>query len=360
MLRIGDTLNGLYQIEREIGSGTGGIIFQAEHLRLHKKVIVKLVRDQVKGKLDTRREADILKGIKHTYLPQVYDFVEEGQEIYTVMDFVPGENMESLLEEHGPYSQKRVLHWSSQLCEALVYLHSQIPPIIHGDIKPANIMLTSGDNICLIDFNISLLFDSNSQYPIGLSRLYAAPELFDEIESNVLKKNEIKEENLEKTELLAELDEKQAKLEKTELLAELDEKQAKLEKTELLTESGEGKTPNEKDSSAIKKHQTFILSQGQGTQLLDIYTPRAISASTEQHKKIEVLSKRKIDTRSDIYSLGVTLFQLLNGEILFDENRQCVWDEKKQVGEAMRYIVQKATAYRPEDRFQTKSEAKRS
>lgn len=372
MLRIGDTLNGLYQIEREIGSGTGGIIFQAEHLRLHKKVIVKLVRDQVKGKLDTRREADILKGIKHTYLPQVYDFVEEGQEMYTVMDFVPGENMESLLEQHGPYSQKRVLHWSSQLCEALVYLHSQIPPIIHGDIKPANIMLTSGDNICLIDFNISLLFDSNSQYPIGLSRLYAAPELFDEIESNVLKKNEIKEENLEKTELLAELDEKQAKLEKTELLvelaekqanlektellAELDEEQAKLKKTELLAESGEGKTPNEKDSSAIKKHQTFILSQGQGTQLLDIYTPRAISASTEHHKKIEVLSKRKIDTRSDIYSLGVTLFQLLNGEILFDENRQCVWDEKKQVGEAMRYIVQKATAYRPEDRFQTADE----
>lgn len=340
MLRIGDTLNGLYQIEREIGSGTGGIVFQAEHLRLHKKVIVKLVRDQVKGKLDTRREADVLKGIKHTYLPQVYDFVEEGQEIYTVMDFVPGEDMESLLEQHGPYSQKRVLHWSSQLCEALVYLHSQIPPIIHGDIKPANIMLTSGDNICLIDFNISLLFDSNSQYPIGLSRLYAAPELFDEIESNVLKKNEIKEENLEKT----------------ELLVELDEKQAKLEKTELLVEPGEGKTPNEKDSSAIKKNQTFILSQGQGTQLLDIYTPRAISASTEHHKKIEVLSKRKIDTRSDIYSLGVTLFQLLNGEILFDENRQCVWDEKKQVGEAMRYIVQKATAYRPEDRFQTADE----
>ena len=356
MPRIGDILNGLYRIESEIGSGTGGIVFLAEHLRLHKKVVVKLVRDQVKDRLDTRSEADILKGIKHTYLPQVYDFVEEGQEIYTVMDFVPGENIETLLKLHGPFSQKEVLHWSHQLCEALVYLHSQKPPIIHGDIKPANIMLTSGDNICLIDFNISLLFGADGRHPIGLSRPYAAPELFDEIKPNVFEKNEPKEQKLEKTELLSESGNEQEVLEKTELLSESGNEQEILEKIELQSKLDVRLVPDEKDGSKVKKYQTAVLSRRQTTKLLDAYTPEAASISAQAHRKKEILSKRKIDMRSDIYSLGTTLFQLLNGEIVFGENGECVWNEKNQVGEAMRYIVQKATAYHPENRFQTAAE----
>ena len=66
-----------------------------------------------------------------------------------------------------------------QLCSALQYLHEQIPPIIHGDIKPANIMLTPKGDICLIDFNIS--FFMNSGTVLGYTDGYTSPEQYQRV-----------------------------------------------------------------------------------------------------------------------------------------------------------------------------------
>lgn len=100
------------------------------------------IKDEVRGKVKSRQEADILKNLKHPYLPRVYDFIQTEDGVYTVMDYIQGENMDDAVKKHGKYSQRQVKKWAEQLGEALDYLYSQNPPIIHSDIKPANIMLT--------------------------------------------------------------------------------------------------------------------------------------------------------------------------------------------------------------------------
>ena len=70
-------------------------------------VVVKQIREKVKGVLEGRAEADILKRIKHTYLPRVYDFLEIKGEIYTVMDFVPGMSLDKFLSEKKRIATKQ-------------------------------------------------------------------------------------------------------------------------------------------------------------------------------------------------------------------------------------------------------------
>lgn len=178
MLEKGKVINGTYTIMEEIGSGGGGVVYKAYHERLKIQVVVKQIKENVKGILEGRAEADILKRLKHMYLPRVYDFLEDDGEIYTVMDFIPGKSLDKVLMETKEIPPKQVLKWANQLAEALDYLHSQNPPIIHSDIKPANIMLTPEGDICLIDFNISLVFDNSMRTSTGISGGYSPPEQY--------------------------------------------------------------------------------------------------------------------------------------------------------------------------------------
>lgn len=172
-MRQGEILDNTYQIVEELGDGGGGVVYKAIHIRLKKYVAVKMVKENVAGLINTRAEADILKNLKHEYLPQVYDFFQIDRKVYTVMDFIPGRSLEQYLKKGVRFRQKQIIIWARQLCEALSYLHHQDPPIIHSDIKPANIMITPQGNICLIDFNIS--FGAEGQMG-GMSSGYASPE----------------------------------------------------------------------------------------------------------------------------------------------------------------------------------------
>ncbi|MEG1752455.1 MAG: protein kinase [Christensenella sp.] len=167
-----------YQVIQPIGEGGGGTIYKAYHIRLQKYVVLKLIKDKVKDKLNVRTEVDLLKSLKHTYLPQVYDFIEDGDDVFTVLDFVEGMSFDKILNNGITFPPSKIFKWARQLCEALVYLHTQSPPVIHSDIKPANIMRTLNDDVCLIDFNVSLLLGGTGN--IGYSRGYSPPELFDE------------------------------------------------------------------------------------------------------------------------------------------------------------------------------------
>lgn len=165
-----------YKVIGKIGSGSGGTVYKAIHLRLNKEVVIKEIRKGNSEVLSDRTEVDVLKGIKHSYLPQVYDFIEDDSGAYTVMDHINGSDVQKLVKSGVIFSERRVLSCAKKLCEAVIYLHSLKPAVIHSDIKPANIMIGENDDICLIDFNVSRLFDKNDTSALGGTPGYAAPE----------------------------------------------------------------------------------------------------------------------------------------------------------------------------------------
>ncbi len=167
-----------YEIIKQIGSGGGGIVYLGRHLRLGKWVVLKADRRTISAKPETlRREVDALKNLSHTYIPQVYDFVVEGETVYTVMDYIEGESLDKPLRRGERFSQAQVIQWAMELLEALCYLHSRPPHgILHSDIKPSNIMRTPQNDICLIDFNIALALGEEGAVRVGFSRGYASPE----------------------------------------------------------------------------------------------------------------------------------------------------------------------------------------
>ena len=92
---------GIYEIHEKIGAGGGGIVYLGRHLRLEKWVILKADKRTLKTEAESlRREVDLLKGLSHTYIPQVYDFVQEDGIVYTVMDFIEGESLDKILKRN--------------------------------------------------------------------------------------------------------------------------------------------------------------------------------------------------------------------------------------------------------------------
>lgn len=177
MLQNGEIIGGMYQIIREIGKGGTGVIYLGYHIRLQKQIVIKKIKDNFTGRLNARAEADILKRLHHTYLPQVYDFLVVGCQVYTVMDYIDGHDLQYYLDNRYSFEEKTLMLWMRQLCEVLEYLHTQQPPILHSDIKPGNIMITEKGDVCLIDFNISLDGEQSKEIQ-GLSQYYAAPEQY--------------------------------------------------------------------------------------------------------------------------------------------------------------------------------------
>ena len=157
-------------IIEQIAEGGGSIIYLAYHNNLKTQVVIKRYKY-----ITHEMELELLLKIKHPYIPNVYDFIEEEGEKYLIMEFIRGEPLDWILRK-GALDNKKFIKYATQLCEAVEYLHSQNPPIMHGDIKPGNIIISEKDDISLIDFDISLPMDSIKK-PIGYTRPYAPPEI---------------------------------------------------------------------------------------------------------------------------------------------------------------------------------------
>ena len=173
-------MDSTYKIIKKLGSGGGGTVYLAEHLRLNKRVVLKADKREITTSRDLlRREVDILKELSHPHIPRVYDFFIEDGNIYTAMDYIEGESLDKALKRGETFSQAQLIRWAVQLLDALAYLHNPVhgnPPkgFVHSDIKPANLMRTPQGDICLIDFNVAGALGEKSA--IGFSAGYASPE----------------------------------------------------------------------------------------------------------------------------------------------------------------------------------------
>lgn len=175
MLNNGLIIDNTYQIISEIGSGGMGIIYLGYHMRLRKYIVLKKLKDSSKDINTLRNEVDILKGLRHSYLPQVYDFISYNGSVYTVIDYIEGYDLKYYIDNQYRPTEGQLIKWLRQLCEVLDYIHSHNPQVLHSDIKPANIIINKNGDICLIDFGISLY---NTKVILGLSKNYSSPEQF--------------------------------------------------------------------------------------------------------------------------------------------------------------------------------------
>src|SRR5438874_12614265 len=157
MLSPETVLHGRYRIVRQLGQGGMGAVYEALDQRLDTIVALKetLFTDE-KLRKQFEREARLLARMHHQALPRVSDHFNEGDGQFLVMQYIAGEDFyEMLTRRNGPFPQEEVLRWGDQLCDALDYLHTQDPQIIHRDIKPQNLKLTSRGQIVLLDFGLA-------------------------------------------------------------------------------------------------------------------------------------------------------------------------------------------------------------
>ena len=157
MLTEGTILQGRYRIVRQLGQGGMGAVHEAVDERLDTVVALKetfFVDEKLRKQFE--REARLLARLHHQALPRVSDHFNEGDGQFLVMQFIAGEDLfEMLNARNAPFPEDEVARWADQLCDALDYLHTQDPQIIHRDIKPQNLKLTARGQIVLLDFGLA-------------------------------------------------------------------------------------------------------------------------------------------------------------------------------------------------------------
>jgi formylglycine-generating enzyme required for sulfatase activity/serine/threonine protein kinase len=160
MLANGTLLQERYRIIRLLARGGMGAVYEAEAVHLgNAPVAVKqtfyneqqrVLREQFE------REAATMARLRHPALPRVSDHFVEGGGQFLVMEFVPGDDLFTLLKRRGrPFDCGQVMAWAETLLDALNYIHTQFPPVIHRDIKPQNLKLTPQGELFLIDFGLA-------------------------------------------------------------------------------------------------------------------------------------------------------------------------------------------------------------
>ncbi len=157
MLAPETVLQGRYRIVRQLGQGGMGAVYEAIDQRLDTTIALKetLFADERLRK-QFEREARLLARLHHPALPRVSDHFSEGDGQFLVMQFIPGDDLsEMMARKRGPFPPDQVLTWADQLLDALDYLHTQDPQIVHRDIKPQNLKLTSRGQIILLDFGLA-------------------------------------------------------------------------------------------------------------------------------------------------------------------------------------------------------------
>ncbi len=159
-LRVGTTVNNHYTIISVVGQGGLGTVYQVrdDQSRLPTVYALKETFDLSEGaRQQFEQEARWLATLNHPNIPHVHEYFPWNNRLYLVMDFIAGENLEYKLihNRQRPLPELDVLRWIQPICNALAYLHQQNPPIIHRDVKPANIIVTRDGRVALVDLGIA-------------------------------------------------------------------------------------------------------------------------------------------------------------------------------------------------------------
>lgn len=269
---------GAYHVQGKLGEGGMARVYKAYHPRLRREVAIKIILSQIADregfKARFEREAQVIASLEHPNIVSVYDFGEEGDITYLVMQYVGGGILRDLMHGSRPLSPAQTIGYTIQMARALHHAHQR--GIVHRDVKPQNMLISSADrnHLLLSDFGIAKL------YTVGEDP--AAP-------------------------------------------------------SDMPTRAAE------QDSSLTSVDQII---------------------GTADYMAPEQVNGQPVDARTDVYALGVVLYQMLTGEVPFRSTTlrgllfqqiyttpPSVRTKNPGIPEGMEQIVNKAMAKAPGDRF---------
>jgi serine/threonine-protein kinase len=161
-VQIGDIIDDTYEVVGQIGEGGMGVVFEGRHVRLDRKVAIKLLRDDSKNndaKFRARfnREARVQSRLDHPNAVRIYDYGSHGDALFLVMEFLQGHPLEDELAD-CPMDPRRALGLAEQISDVLTVTHDM--DLVHRDIKPENIFITEteeGPHATLVDFGLAFI-----------------------------------------------------------------------------------------------------------------------------------------------------------------------------------------------------------
>lgn len=160
-----------YEVVKKLGEGGMGVVYKAIHNLSGQEVAIKMLPPELSQDEGIRtrfiNEARLLAKLDHPNIVTLYNFLEEDQKFYLIMQFVKGKTLEDYIREKGKLSIDEAVSIFSQVCDALSYAHKL--GVIHRDIKPANIMITPDMRVKVMDFGIAKLTGGTKLTATGIA-----------------------------------------------------------------------------------------------------------------------------------------------------------------------------------------------
>ncbi len=339
---VGETLDGKYKIERELGRGGMGTVYFATHLGTERPVAVKVIVPQFMQKAEFverfRREARAAGRLRHPNVVDVTDFgiseSKDGKVAYLVMEYLDGCTLGEILEEEKQLPLSFTLDILEQVCFAVQEAHEQ--GIIHRDLKPDNIWLEpnqrGGYTVKVLDFGIAKLEEAGS---------------FDS--QNINLRNALPTQSFRQSETVAENTNAKTIVENknSTMISESNTAIFHESGTLVQTDKSEQGTAildvGEQNTAILSDKKTQILSDESGTKILSVAkdTDNSSNNSTAELTRVgavlgtplymspEQCRGEKLTSRSDIYSLAVIAYQMLAGKTPFAGEFMSVMESHK-------------------------------
>jgi len=152
---IGQTL-GHYRIVEQLGAGGMGVVYRARDERLQRSVALKVLPPQMGSRAEMRArilaEARAASALNHPGITTIYEVGEAGEQLFIVMELVTGQTLRALLQQ-GSVEVRALLRLGTQVAEALAAAHER--EVVHGDVKPENVIVQADGRVKLLDFGIA-------------------------------------------------------------------------------------------------------------------------------------------------------------------------------------------------------------
>ncbi len=178
---LGKVFNSRYRLKEKIGSGGMADVYLADDLLLNREVAVKVLHQQYAADPSFiqrfRYEAQAAANLNHPNIVSIYDWGNEGDVYYIVMEYVEGRDLKQILLTEGRFMPERAAEIAAEICAALQFAHRQ--NLIHRDIKPHNIIITPMGQVKVMDFGIARVGTGNGMTQTGTvmgTAQYISPE----------------------------------------------------------------------------------------------------------------------------------------------------------------------------------------